>query len=181
MAKFDFAKGVQAVLTGKAHWAQLTEKSGPNKMSGKYQVELELDKESIALLDSMKITSYLNTKRMDGTPKYETPTVRLKTNNPPQLWDTSRTPFTGLIGNGSIIRAKVLIKSWEMAGKKGLTAYFNKGVILSLQDLDAVDDDELWSDIPEELSAAPTAEQLATPPAASAAQAFDEEDDDLPF
>lgn len=180
MAKLDFAKGVNAVLTGTTNWAQLTEKSGPNKMSGKYQVELTLDAESIKTLESMKILSHLEIKRQDGSKKYEQPTVRLKTNNPPQLWDTSKMPFNDLIGNGTTLRAKTFIKSWEMAGKKGLTAYINKGVILSLNDVDGADDDDLWEDV----AVTPAQTSVPTdhkPDVATASQAFDEEDDDLPF
>ena len=118
MAKLDFAKGVSAVLTGTTNWAQLTEKSGPNKMSGKYQVELTLDAESIKTLESMKILEHVNIKRQDGTLKYEKPTVRLKTNNPPQLWDTSKMPFDGLIGNGTTLRPKPSLRAGRWRERK---------------------------------------------------------------
>lgn len=183
MAKLDFAKGVSAVLTGTTNWAQLTEKSGPNKMSGKYQVELTLDAESIKTLESMKILDHVNIKRQDGTLKYEHPTVRLKTNNPPQLWDTSKMPFDDLIGNGTTLRAKAFIKSWEMAGKKGLTAYINKGIILSLNDVNGADDDDLWEDVKvEPLVAGQEQVPTSSPDVATASEAFaTEQDDDLPF
>jgi hypothetical protein len=183
MVKLDFAKGVSTVLTGTTNWAQLTEKSGPNKMSGKYQVELTLDAESIKTLESMRILDHLNIKRQDGTLKYEKPTVRLKTNNAPQLWDTSKMPFDGLIGNGTTLRAKAFIKSWEMAGKKGLTAYINKGIILSLNDVDGADDDDLWEDVKvEQLQEGQSAVPGTSIDVATASQAFaEEEDDDLPF
>jgi hypothetical protein len=131
----------------------------------------------------MKILDHVNIKRQDGSLKYEKPTVRLKTNNPPQLWDTSKMPFDGLIGNGTTLRAKAFIKSWEMAGKKGLTAYINKGIILSLNDVDGADDDDLWEDV----KVAPLQEGQGAVPGASvdvatASEAFaTEEDDDLPF
>jgi hypothetical protein len=179
MAKLDFAKGVSAVLTGTANWAQLTEKSGPNKLSEKYQVELTLDKESQAVLESMKILSHLNIKRQDGTNKYDEPTVRLKSNNLPQLWDTSKTPFTGLIGNGSVLRVRAFIKSWEMAGKKGLTAYINKGIVLSLNDLGSTDDSDLWEDVDIKPLLSDEVPNV-TIPTATAPAAFEEEDD-LPF
>ena len=183
MAKLDFAKGVSAVLTGTTNWAQLTEQSGPNKFSEKYQVELTLDAASIKTLEGMKILSHLEIKRQDGSKKYEQPTVRLKTNQPPQLFDTARMPFNGNIGNGSTLRAKAFIKSWEMAGKKGLTAYINKGVILALNDIDVADDDELWEDV--ELTAPVNNSQASVPgtstPEVSTAPEVTEEDDDLPF
>ena len=74
MAKLDFAKGVSAVLTGTTNWAQLTEQSGPNKFSEKYQVELTLDAASIKTLEGMKVLSHLEIKRQDGSKKYEQPT-----------------------------------------------------------------------------------------------------------
>ena len=181
MAKLDFAKGVSAVLTGTTNWAQLTEQSGPNKFSEKYQVELTLDAASIKTLESMKILSHLEIKRQDGSKKYEEPTIRLKTNQPPQLFDTARMPFNGNIGNGSTLRAKAFIKSWEMAGKKGLTAYINKGVILALNDIDVADDDELWQDV--ELTEPVSASEASVPgtkPQVSTASPVVEEDD-LPF
>ena len=91
-------------------------------------------------------------------------------------------PFNGNIGNGSTLRAKAFIKSWEMAGKKGLTAYIHKGVILALNDIDVADDDELWEDV--ELTAPVNAPQALVPgntPQVSTAPEVTEEDDDLPF
>jgi hypothetical protein len=182
MAKLDFAKGVSAVLTGTTNWAQLTEQSGPNKFSEKYQVELTLDAASIKTLEGMKILSHLEIKRQDGSKKYEDPTVRLKTNQPPQLFDTSRKTFDGMIGNGSTLRAKVFIKSWEMAGKKGLTAYINKGVILA-HNIDLSDEDDLWEGI--DVTAPITTAEASVPgtstPQVSTAPEVTEEDDDLPF
>jgi hypothetical protein len=69
-----------------------------------------------------------------------------------------------------------------MAGKKGLTAYINKGVILALNDIDVADDDELWEDV--ELTAPVTASQASVPsntPQVSTDPEVTEEDDDLPF
>ena len=57
-------------------------------------------------LEGMKILSHLEIKRQDGSKKYEDPTVRLKTNQPPQLFDTARMPFNGNIGNGSTLRGQ---------------------------------------------------------------------------
>ena len=131
----------------------------------------------------MKVLSHLEIKRQDGSKKYELPTVRLKTNQPPQLFDTARMPFNGNIGNGSTMRVKAFIKSCEMAGKKGLTTYINKGIVLALNDIDVTDDDELWQDV--ELTAPVTTAQTTVPgtkpDVATAPEAFEEADDDLPF
>ena len=123
MVKLDFAKGVSVVLTGATNWARLTEATGPDSLSEKYQVDLTLDAESVKTLESMKILEHMQPKDRAGNLKYEASTVRLKTNNAPTIWDTSKTVFKGNIGNGSTLRAKVLIKAYEMAGKKGLTAF----------------------------------------------------------
>lgn len=163
----DFAKGVSVVLTGTTNWARLTEKAGPDQMSGKYSVELTLDAASKDLLSGMKILDHVNIKRQDGTYKYEEPTVRLKTVSLPTIWDSQKNVFKDLIGNGSTMRVKATIKSYEMAGKKGLTCYINKGVVLNLVDMDmnTEDDDALFAGI--EVPA----------PATNNVQS----DDDLPF
>ena len=168
----DFAKGVSVVLTGTTNWARLTEKAGPDQMSGKYSVELTLDPPSKQLLEGMKIMDFVNVKKQDGTFKYEQPTVRLKTVSVPTIWDTQKNLFTGIIGNGSTMRVKATIKSYEMAGKKGLTCYINKGVVLNLMEMqdDGVDDDALFADLP-----ALTNDQIPTAPST------EQEDDDLPF
>lgn len=164
----DFAKGVSVVLTGTTNWARLTEKAGPDQMSGKYSVELTLDAQSKDLLSGMKILDHVNVKRQDGTFKYEQPTVRLKTMSLPTIWDTQKNVFTDLIGNGSTMRVKATIKSYEMAGKKGLTCYINKGVVLNLVDMEVNPEDD-----------AALFEGVVAAPAPSAAAA--ESDDDLPF
>ena len=164
----DFAKGVSVVLTGTTNWARLTEKAGPDQMSGKYSVELTLDAASKDLLSGMKILDHVNIKRQDGTYKYEEPTVRLKTVSLPTIWDSQKNVFTDLIGNGSTMRVKATIKSYEMAGKKGLTCYINKGVVLNLVDIESnpEDDAALFEGIT---------------PAPAPAQSVPEQDDDLPF
>jgi len=128
--------------------------------------------------------SFLEITRQDGNKKYEEPTIRLDTVKVPDIYDTSRMPFNGLIGNGSILRAKAFIKSYEFMGKKGLKAYINKGIVLSLNDFNsAADDDDLWEDV----KVAPLQEGQGAVPGASvdvatASEAFaTEEDDDLPF
>jgi hypothetical protein len=70
-----------------------------------------------------------------------------------------------------------------MAGKKGLTAYINKGIILSLNDVDGADDDDLWEDVKvEPLQEGQSAVPGTSVDVATASQAFaEEEDDDLPF
>ena len=182
MSKFDFAKGVSMIVSGTANWANLTERSGPNKLSEKYMVELTLDDASVQELTTMKILNHVNIKRQDGTLKYEKPTIRLKSKNAPRVYDLKKDLFNDLIGNGSKLRCQITIKSYEMAGKKGLTCYINKALVLELLDADQVDDSAFWSDIPSELTENVSAEQSATPVSdASTAFSDDVSDDDLPF
>lgn len=165
----DFAKGVPVVLAGTANWARLTEAAGPDQMSGKYSVELTLDKASQELLSGMKILDFVNVKRQDGSYKYEEPTVRLKTQSLPTIWDSEKNVYTGLIGNGSTMRVKGIIKSWEMAGKKGLTCYVNKGVVLNLVEPQASAEEEsalFEGVVPQPKTAAPQPQEI---------------NDDLPF
>lgn len=182
MSKVDFSKGVSIVVSGTANWAQLTERSGPNKLSEKYQVELTLDDASKKELQAMKILDHVNIKRQDGSLKYEQPTMRMKSKNAPKVYDLSKQIFNDLIGNGSKLRCQVLLKSWEMAGKKGLAAYVNKVLVLELNDADQIDDSAFWADVPE--ASADQLMQNDAPTAATTSQAFDsavEIDDDLPF
>ena len=51
------------IVSGTANWAQLTERSGVNKLSEKYQVELTLDDASKKELQAMKILDHVNIKR----------------------------------------------------------------------------------------------------------------------
>jgi hypothetical protein len=181
MSKIDFSKGVTIVVSGTANWAQLTERSGPNKLSEKYQVELTLDDASKKELESMKILDHVNIKRQDGSLKYEQHTMRLKSKNTPKVYDLNKQIFNDLIGNGSKLRCQILIKSYEMAGKKGLTCYVNKVLVLELNDADHIDDTAFWADVPD-ISADELIQKSATP-SATASDAFDNDvsDDDLPF
>lgn len=178
MSTIDFNKGVTIVVSGTANWAQLTERSGPNKLSEKYQVELTLDDASKKQLQSMKILDHINIKREDGSYKYDQPTMRLKSKNTPKVYDLNKQIFNDLIGNGSKLRVQATLKAWEFAGKKGLACYCNKILVLELNDADQIDDTAFWSDLPD-----PTPEQSAIPPTATATDAFDNNvsDDDLPF
>ena len=130
----NFQEGVGLTVSGKTTWAQLTEASGPNKFSNKYQVELTLDEDSInklkAVTSEFDLVEFLDIKTKEGEKKYDSPTIRLKTNSMPRVWGMDKQPFTGYINNGSFISARIFIKAWEMAGKKGLTAYINEAAVL---------------------------------------------------
>lgn len=170
------------IVSGTANWANLTERSGPNKLSEKYMVELTLDDSSVQELTSMKIIDHVNIKRQDGTLKYEKPTMRLKSKNAPRVYDLKKDIFNDLIGNGSKLRCQITIKSYELGGKKGLTCYINKALILELLDVDQVDDSAFWADIPSELTQNVSNELTQTPTTdASTAFSDDAGDDDLPF
>ena len=181
MSKIDFSKGVSMIVSGTANWAQLTERSGVNKLSEKYQVELTLDDASKKELEAMKILDHVNIKRQDGSLKYEEPTIRLKSKNTPKVYDLNKQIFNDLIGNGSKLRCQILMKTWELAGKKGLASYVNKVLVLELNDADQIDDSAFWADVPD--VEADELIQKSTTPTSTASQAFDSnvEDDDLPF
>lgn len=181
MSKIDFSKGVSIIVSGTANWAQLTERSGVNKLSEKYQVELTLDDASKKELQAMKVLDHVNIKRQDGSLKYEQHTMRLKSKNAPKVYDLNKQIFNDLIGNGSKLRCQILIKSYEMAGKKGLTCYVNKVLVLELNDADHIDDTAFWADVPD--ISADELIQKSTTPSATASDAFDNDvsDDDLPF
>ena len=96
-----------------------------------------------------------------------------------RVYDTNRQAFNDLIGNGSKMRVQGTIKSYEMAGKKGLTCYINKALVIELNDVDQVDDSDFWAGLPDtDLSAG-----QSTIPQSSTEKVFsnDVADDDLPF
>jgi|TARA_B110000093_G_scaffold156505_1_gene174180 hypothetical protein len=132
----NFQEGVALTVSGVTNWASITISSGPNKLSEKYQVEITLDQESLeklkALTKDFDILDFLNIKNQEGELRYSEPTVRCKTNKLPTVWGPDKQPFTGFINNGSFIAARIFIKSWEMGGKKGLTAYLNEAAVLNL-------------------------------------------------
>ena len=132
----NFQEGVGLTISGTTTWASITSASGPNKFSEKYQVEITLDQESLvklkALTKDFDILDFLNIKNKEGEFRYEEPTVRCKTNKRPTVWGPDKQPYTGFINNGSFIAARIFIKSYEMKGKKGLTAYLNEAAVLNL-------------------------------------------------
>ena len=174
----NFQEGVSLTVSGTTTWAQLTEASGPNKFSNKYQVEITLDEDSIAKLKALSsefdVIEFLNVKK-DGVNKYDTPTLRAKTQNLPRVWGADKQPYTGHINNGSFIAARISIKAYEMAGKKGLTVYVNEVAVLALATNNAMQgpSDELFKI----KAPAPAAVDPATPAAFSPVSATS----DLPF
>jgi hypothetical protein len=186
----NFNEGVGLTVSGRTTWAQLTEASGPNKFSNKYQVELTLDEDSInklkAVTKDFDLVEFLDIKTQEGNKKYVTPTIRLKTNTPPRVWGMDKQPYTGYINNGSFISARIFIKAWEMANKKGLTCYVNEAAVLMLAENADFSDgpsDELFN-VKAPISAAPAQAPAAPPvPDAATAAAFTplSNTNDLPF
>jgi hypothetical protein len=141
----NFKDGVSAIVAGTAKWAKVTEATGPNELSEKYQIDVYLDEASEKTIRGMKADSILKDK---GEGVYLTAKSKLL----PKVFDASRQPFTGRIGNGSLVRVKVLIKEWEALKKKGITAYLNGIVIVKLEEYSSLADDALF----EGLEPAPT-------------------------
>jgi len=133
----NFKDGVSAILAGTTKWAKVTEATGPNDLSEKYQLDLYLDKASEESLRGMGAESILKDK---GEGVYITAKSKLL----PKVYDTNRQVFTGHIGNGSLLRVKVLIKEWEALKKKGITAYLNGVVIVKLEEYNNLNDDALF-------------------------------------
>lgn len=130
MNKPDFVVGHRIIVGGTTNWAQLTTASGPSKFSEKYQVDLTLDATSAEEMKKLAIDQFINIKNQEGEFKYPDLTIRFKSKGLPQIFDRNKVAFDDLINNGSVMRIAGIIKSWEMAGKKGLTCYINQGVVL---------------------------------------------------
>ena len=150
----DFKEGVVVVIDGTAKWARLTEESGPNEMSQKFQLDLYLSPDSLKKLEEIMAQEIIKDK---GEGAY----ITAKSTKLPRVYTADRMPFTGLIGNGSQVSAKVLVKEYEFKKKTGITAYLNGLVITKLEQYNGADDAELF-------------QGLETPAAQDGA-------DDLPF
>lgn len=133
----NFKDGVSVILAGTTKWAKVTEATGPNDLSEKYQLDLYLDSASEKTLRGMGADSILKDK---GEGVYITAKSKLL----PKVFDANRQAFTGHIGNGSLVRVKVLIKEWEALKKKGITAYLNGIVIVKLEEYNSLGDDALF-------------------------------------
>lgn len=133
----NFKDGVSVILAGTTKWAKVTEATGPNDLSEKYQLDLYLDSASEKTLRGMGADSILKDK---GEGVYITAKSKLL----PKVFDANRQAFTGHIGNGSLLRVKVLIKEWEALKKKGITAYLNGIVIVKLEEYNSLGDDALF-------------------------------------
>lgn len=136
----DFKEGVVVVIDGTAKWARLTEESGPNEMSQKYQLDLYPTPESLKKLEEIMAQEIIKDKG-EGDGAY----ITAKSTKLPRVYTADRQPFTGLIGNGSQVRAKVLVKEYEFKKKTGITAYLNGLVITKLEQFNGANDAELFA------------------------------------
>lgn len=168
MSKPDFEKGHRVVLEGKVQWAKLHK---PDDMSGKYQVDLILDKDSKKQLEDLDILKHVTIKDKDGKEKYDSPAIRLKSGEeyPPTIVDTDNMPFNDMIGNGSKMRFVANIKKYDYKGQKGLSCWLTKGLLLELEEIENNVDSELFGgNAPEPKKQEPSKEPESS-------------DDDLPF
>lgn len=133
----NFKDGVSVILAGTAKWAKVTEATGPNDLSEKYQLDLYLDDASEKTLRGVGADSIIKDK---GEGLYITAKSKLI----PKVFDANRQEFAGHIGNGSLVRVKVLVKEWEALNKKGITAYLNGVVIVKLEEYNSLGDDALF-------------------------------------
>ncbi len=160
MSNIDFTKGHNMVLTGLAQWAKITEASGPSDFSKKYQLNLILAKESIDELANLGERAYVAVVKVEKMDKETEKMVRVpafitaKSSNLPQVFTLDKKPYTGLIGNDSLLKIKVTLKAYEYMGKKGLTVYLNGALILELKEYTGgANLDDLWQGV--DVKAAP--------------------------
>ena len=133
----NFKEGVSAILAGTSKWAKVTEATGPNELSEKYQLDVYLDDASKKSIERLGAEAILKDK---GEGTY----ITAKSKMLPKVFGADRQVFTGRVGNGSLVRVKVLIKEWEALKKKGITAYLNGLVIVKLEDYNNIADDALF-------------------------------------
>jgi hypothetical protein len=101
MTKPDFIKGHQMFVNGKAVWAKVTNATGPNDMSQKFQLDLELDEASLAEIQSFgprvfEAVVKTTRKAKDSDARVEcTPFITPKSNNLPRVFGANRLPYDG--------------------------------------------------------------------------------------
>ena len=150
MTKPDFTKGHQMFVNGKAVWAKVTNATGPNDMSNKFQLDLELDDASLAEIQSFGPRVFeaivkTTRKAKDSDARVEcTPFITPKSQNPPRVFGANRLPYDGPVGNGSDVRCQIIIKVFEYKGKKGLTVYLNAVVVVNLVEYSNINEDALF-------------------------------------
>ena len=153
MTKPDFIKGHQMFVNGKAVWAKVTSATGPNDMSQKFQLDLELDDQSLAEIKSFgpKVFEAIvktTRKAKDSDARVEcVPFITPNSQNAPRVFDANRMPYDGSIGNGSDVRCQIIIKVFEYKGKKGLTVYLNAVVVVKLVEYSNIDESALFEGI----------------------------------
>lgn len=168
--KPDFNKGVRVILAGTTQWAQLTSKSGPNQMAGKYQADLMLDAASVKTLEDLGAYKFVQIKGQDNQPKYEVPAVRIKAMNVPNVFDTHKQKFDDYINNGSTIKANCVVKAYDYKGKKGLSVWVNDVIVLNAVQRDGGSAPaDFWEGV------------TPTEPTFDAPTATTESNDDFPF
>lgn len=107
------------VIRGKAFWAHVTE---PNKLSGKFQMDLSVDDETAKLLESKGIDTKTNDKDDEGKPEnHRGNYVTLKSEYPPKLYDSKRNEITKktLVGNGSEVNVATHVYDWKFFSDSG--------------------------------------------------------------
>ena len=105
-------------------WSSLNE---PNRMSGKYQVDLSnLSKAAVEALEMMGLT----VRRKDGQGDF----ITAKSSHPIRIYDTDGDEIKGiLVGNGSKAKAVVSFYDWRSpAGQAGRSPTLLKLVVTDL-------------------------------------------------
>lgn len=104
------------VIYGKAFWANMAE---PNKLSGKYQLDLYIDEKTAELLTAKGIEVRTNDKEGGETGQYVTP----KSNYAPKLKDGKNREITTKlkIGNGSEVAVLANTYSWTFRKTSGVS------------------------------------------------------------
>jgi len=123
----------QFTLTGKAYYLRA---NTPNELSGKYQMDLSIDQETVDKLLSVGVTiKNKNDIRGDFvtlTKAYETKDGKIL--SPPKLLDSDKNEFPSsvLVGNGSDVKVITHLFEWKFKSKTGTSLGLDTVQILNL-------------------------------------------------
>ena len=128
------------VVKGKAYWASVQQ---PNTTyEPEWGIDIMVDANNRAAFEADGITI----KNKDDE-RGDFVHIRQKVarrdgsqNDAPSVVDAQKTPFTGLIGNGSVVNVMYTPFAWEMNGKSGVSPLLKKVQVVDLVEYKAGED-----------------------------------------
>ena len=109
-----------ATVKGMAHWAHLVK---PNtKFEPVYSIDVVVDKEQAEVLELAGLNVKEDDRGLVCVFKRKLNKKKGGTNPPPAVVDAKMNPYTGNVGNGSLVQVQYRAYDWTFGNKKGTSA-----------------------------------------------------------